>query len=76
MSRDDTLSLRDVQTILGHAHLSTTADIYLIEDEDKVIRRVHRYLTEREQRIQQSSPPVAAGYETTDLDVLFGGSSQ
>ncbi len=27
-SRDDTLSLRDVQTILGHAHLSTTADIY------------------------------------------------
>ncbi|MFZ2176385.1 MAG: site-specific integrase [Rhodococcus sp. (in: high G+C Gram-positive bacteria)] len=29
MSRSDTLSLRDVQTILGHAHMSTTGDIYL-----------------------------------------------
>jgi integrase/recombinase XerD len=29
MSRDDTLTMRDVQTILGHAHLSTTADIYM-----------------------------------------------
>ncbi len=27
------LSIRDVQKILGHAHLSTTADIYLVEDE-------------------------------------------
>jgi integrase/recombinase XerD len=33
MSRDDALSLRDVQTILGHAHLSTTGDVYLVEDE-------------------------------------------
>ncbi|MBV9161958.1 MAG: tyrosine-type recombinase/integrase [Pseudonocardiales bacterium] len=29
MSRDDALSMRDVQVILGHAHLSTTADVYL-----------------------------------------------
>ncbi|TQC42989.1 site-specific integrase [Rhodococcus sp. WS4] len=29
MSRDEALSLTDVQTILGHAHLSTTADVYL-----------------------------------------------
>jgi Phage integrase family len=29
MSRDDSLSLRDVHTILGHAHLSTTGDVYL-----------------------------------------------
>jgi integrase len=76
MSRDDTLSLRDVQTILGHAHLSTTADIYLIEDQDKVIRRVHRHLAEREQRDQQPSPPIAVGYEANDLDVLFGGTPQ
>jgi integrase len=28
MPRDEHLSLKDVQVILGHAHLSTTADIY------------------------------------------------
>ncbi|MGH3882623.1 MAG: tyrosine-type recombinase/integrase [Pseudonocardiaceae bacterium] len=76
MSRDDTLSLRDVQTILGHAHLSTTADIYLVEDQDKVIRRVHRHLAERKQRAQQPCPSVAVGYEANDLDVLFGGTPQ
>ena len=35
--------MRDVQTILGHAHLSTTADVYLVEDEAQVIRRVQRF---------------------------------
>ncbi|MGH3802452.1 MAG: site-specific integrase, partial [Pseudonocardiaceae bacterium] len=64
------------QTILGHAHLSTTADIYLVEDQDKVIRRVHRHLAQREQRAQQPLPPVAIGYEADDLDVLFGGTPQ
>jgi integrase/recombinase XerD len=28
MARDEALSIRDVQMILGHAHLSTTADVY------------------------------------------------
>ena len=50
MSRDESLSIRDVQTILGHAHLSTTADVYLIEDEDQVIRRVQQHLIKREHR--------------------------
>lgn len=43
MSRDDALSLKDVPTILGHQHLSTTADIYLLEDEAQVIRRVSKH---------------------------------
>ena len=73
MSRDEALSMRDVQTILGHAHLSTTADVYLVEDEDQVIRRVQQHLIEREQRAQQSPPPVAVGYDSNDLSVLFGG---
>ncbi|MEV5598962.1 tyrosine-type recombinase/integrase [Streptomyces sp. NPDC052496] len=73
MSRDESLSLRDVQTILGHAHLSTTADIYLIEDEAQVIRRVAEHLAEREDRARQPLPPVAVGYEAADLAVLFGG---
>jgi integrase/recombinase XerD len=72
MSRDDNLSTRDVQVILGHAHLSTTAEIYLVEDETRVIRRVQRHLTEREHRAQQPHPPIAVGYDTSDLTVLFG----
>jgi integrase/recombinase XerD len=75
MARDDTLSLRDVQAILGHAHLSTTADVYLVEEEAQVIRRVQRHLAEREQRAQQPPPSVAVGYDADDLDVLFGGST-
>jgi integrase len=72
MSRDDTLSMKDVQTILGHTHLSTTSGVYLVEDEAQVIRRVQRHLTEREQHAQQPSPPVATGYDAGDLAVLFG----
>ena len=67
MSRDESLSMRDVQTILGHAHLSTTADVYLVEDEAQVIRRVRRHLIEREHRAGQSPPPaVAVGYDAGD----------
>lgn len=73
MVRDDRLSLRDVQTILGHAHLSTT-QVYLNEDDQEVFRRVHQHLADREDRAQQTPPPVAAGYEADDLAVLFGGS--
>jgi integrase len=73
MSRDEALSMRDVQTILGHAHLSTTADIYLIEDETEVIRRARAHLIEREQRARETPPPVAAGYDAADLSVLLGG---
>ena len=73
MSRDESLSMRDVQTILGHAHLSTTADVYLVEDEARVISRVQRHLVEHEQRAQQPAPAVAVGYDDSDLSVLFGG---
>ena len=51
----------------------STADVYLVEDEDQVIRRVQQHLIEREQRAQQSPPPVAVGYDSNDLSVLFGG---
>jgi integrase/recombinase XerD len=71
MSRDDALSLRDVQTILGHAHLSTTGDVYLVEDEDQLIRRVHRHLEEQQHRSRQS-PRAALGYDAAALAVLLG----
>jgi integrase/recombinase XerD len=67
------LSPRDVQVILGHAHLSTTADVYLIEDEAKVIARVASHLAEREAREKAPAPDVAQGYEPGDLAVLLGG---
>jgi integrase len=76
MSRDEQLSMRDVQTILGHAHLSTTADVYLVEDDAQVLGRVHQHLAEREHRARtaaaSSATPVAAGYAAADLSVLFG----
>ena len=76
MSRDESLTMRDVQTILGHSHLSATADVYLVEDEAQVIRRVRQHLAEWEQRILQAAPPAAAGYDAGDLSVLFGGIPQ
>lgn len=75
MSRDDALSLRDVQTILGHAHLSTTADVYLVEDEAKVIRRVADHLAQRRSNADAAPAPVATGYDAAHLAVLLGGAS-
>ncbi|MGH3831742.1 MAG: tyrosine-type recombinase/integrase [Pseudonocardiaceae bacterium] len=72
MARDEELTLKDVQEILGHAHLSTT-EVYLVEDQVEVIRRVQKHLAEREIRAQRPPPPVAAGYDAGDLTVLFGG---
>jgi site-specific recombinase XerD len=71
MSRDKTLTMRDVQTILGHAHLSTTADIYMVEEQRHVIRRVAEFLNQRGNTDRQP-PPVAAGYDATALSILFG----
>jgi integrase len=72
MARDDRLSLRDVQTILGHAHLSTTVDVYLIEDERDVIARVAAHLADREVRDRRPPPSApAVGYDAADLAVLF-----
>jgi integrase len=73
MARDESLSLRDVQTILGHAHLSTTADVYLVEEESQVIRRVQEHLAELKERAQRPRPAVALGYQASDLEMLFGG---
>ena len=72
MSRDETLTMRDVQAILGHAHLSTTADIYMVEEQQQVIRRVAQYLSQRAETDGGQPPPVAAGYDEAALSILFG----
>lgn len=71
MVRDGRLSLRDTQTVLGHAHLSTT-QTYLEQDDQDVIARVREHLAGREEQQRQSAPAVASGYDAGDLDVLFG----
>ncbi len=74
MAHDENLSLRDVQTILGHAHLSTTADVYLIEQEQQVVARVAAHLAQRRERERQPPPLApAVGYDADDLAVLFAG---
>ncbi|MFJ4188229.1 hypothetical protein [Kitasatospora sp. NPDC089509] len=65
--------MRDVQTVLGHAHLSTTADVYLVEEDEQVIRRVQDHLAELKERAERPVPSVAVGYDAGDLAVLFGG---
>ncbi|GEL20794.1 tyrosine-type recombinase/integrase [Pseudonocardia asaccharolytica] len=76
MSRDDGLTTRDVQTVLGHAQLTTIADVYLVEDDAAVLGRVHRHLCERREAAARPAPPVAAGYDAADLSVLFGQDPQ
>jgi integrase/recombinase XerD len=75
MSRDPALTMRDVQTILGHAHLSTTADVYMVEEQAQVIRRVATYLAQRE-RGEQQLPAMASSYDSAAMSVLFGGGPQ
>jgi integrase/recombinase XerD len=71
MIRDGRLTLRDVQTVLGHAHLSTT-QIYLEQDDEEVFVRVREHHADLARRRVAAPPPVAIGYATADLEVLFG----
>ncbi|CUU59134.1 Phage integrase family protein [Parafrankia irregularis] len=72
MIRDARLSLRDVQTILGHAHLATT-ETYLVEDDPQVIRRVRDHLAGRDEPLTLPGPGDATTpYRAEDLTVLLG----
>lgn len=71
MVRDGRLSLRDTQTILGHAHLSTT-QLYLEQDDEEVFARVREHLAAREKPQPAPLASAASGYDPADLAVLFG----
>jgi integrase len=71
MTQSRKLSVRDVQAILGHAHLTTT-QIYLVDDDNAVLQRVRQYLAERAADAEKPVE-VATGYDAGDLAVLFGG---
>jgi len=72
MAEDPALPLTDVQSVLGHALLSTT-QIYLTPRKEDVIRRLLAHHSEQSRRAaQREAPPAAAGYRSETLDVLFG----
>lgn len=75
MSRDPNLTMRDVQVVLGHADIDTTASIYLFEEDVDVARRVLSHLDETRVR-PPAAPQAASRYRPDDLAVLFGESYQ
>lgn len=75
MSRDSNLTLRDVQVILGHADIDTTASIYLFEEDIEVAKRVLTHL-DRQHEAAPEPPPVANRYDPADLTVLLGGAAK
>jgi site-specific recombinase XerD len=73
MVEDPSLSLTDVQWVLGHAHITTT-QLYLRPREEEVVARVLAHHRDRAQRPTPPPPPVdTAGYSAEVLAVLFGG---
>lgn len=77
MSRDQRLSMRDIQVILGHAELTTT-QLYLEADDHEVIHRVRDYLADRSSDVAgPAAPPqrTAGEYDPAALSVLFGGAA-
>lgn len=72
MAEDPAVALTDVQTVLGHAQLSTT-QIYLTPRREDVIRRVlAHHADQRRQAAGRRDPPPAPGYAPEALAVLFG----
>ena len=68
MISDESVSLPDVQWLLGHRHLSTTA-IYLRPDDDEVIATIRRH------HANDATPPPqppAGGYRAEVLETLLG----
>ena len=72
MAEDPLLPLSDVQTVLGHALLTTT-QVYLTPRKEDVIRRVLAHHAEQtRQAAARACPPPAPGYRPETLDILFG----
>lgn len=74
MVDDPSMSLSDVQWVLGHAHITTT-QIYLRPRQEEVVTRVLAHHRDRAERPTTPPPPPvdAAGYSAEVLAVLFGG---
>jgi site-specific recombinase XerD len=72
MADDPALPLTDVQSVLGHAQLTTT-QLYLTPRKEDVIRRVlAHHAGQTRQAAGRARPAPAPGYRPESLDVLFG----
>ncbi|NMO50700.1 tyrosine-type recombinase/integrase [Actinoplanes sp. TBRC 11911] len=72
MAEDPALPLTDVQSVLGHALLTTT-QIYLTPRKEDVIRRVLSHHAERTRTAaQRAAISPAPGYRPDTMAVLFG----
>lgn len=67
LARDPEMTLVEVQTILRHAHLSTTALYTVVGLEDLVDKLADHY--------SRPAPPTSwpQQYDTADIEVVFGG---
>jgi site-specific recombinase XerD len=74
MVRDPSLTLADVQWVLGHAHITTT-EIYTAPTPDEVIAHVLAH--HERQRAERAKPPAppAPGYRPEVLATLFGAAT-
>jgi len=74
MAEDPSLPLTDVQSVLGHAQLTTT-QIYLTPRKEDVIRRVLAHHAEQTRLAEERAAAIPApSYRTETLAVLFGAS--
>lgn len=76
MARDPNLSLTEVQSVLGHVHITST-ETYLRLRDDELIERVNKHFTARaavsdspDVGVQEHSP-----YSAEDMTELFGGTA-
>jgi hypothetical protein len=67
MAADASLTLPEVQTVMRHAHLSTTQRYLGVG--------VEELFSKLQQHYQREAQPVrlAAGYDPGDVKVVFGG---
>jgi hypothetical protein len=68
---DPSLSLTDVQWVLGHAQVTTT-QIYLEPSEEEVIQRVRDHQRRLAGRAAPAPQPPGGGYRPGALETLLG----
>jgi integrase len=78
MANDPGMSLSDVQTILGHAHVTST-QVYLSPRAEDVFAHAQAHFQRLRERADNPQPPPAhlpasaLSYDSADIDELFGG---